>query len=76
MSFALFSWIKMSVYSEIGKQSCVNLISLTIGLLPRVLAVGFNFDWIVTNVVWYKMRLYISQVSSFVFLLCICYALK
>jgi hypothetical protein len=41
----------MSVYSEIGKQSCVNLISLTIGLLPRVLAVGFNFDWIVTNVV-------------------------
>ncbi|CAF4959401.1 unnamed protein product [Rotaria sp. Silwood1] len=55
-------------------SSFFNLIALSVGLLPRALAIGFGIDASLTNLFWCKSRLFISYTSTITSLTCICFA--
>ncbi|CAF1138625.1 unnamed protein product [Adineta ricciae] len=55
-------------------SSFFNIITLSTGLLPRVLSIGFNIDASSTNIVWCKSRLFFSYIGSLTSITCICLA--
>ena len=46
------------------------LIQIIISLSSRILEEGFHLNWIGTNIVWCKLRYYITQCSSLTALSC------
>jgi hypothetical protein len=59
--------IFLLVYSSI-----VDCIVVNIGLLPRILAVGFNIDPTLYNLTWCKVRTYGLRISTLISLYTIC----
>lgn len=57
----------LSIYSSI-----VDCFVLNIGLLFRILAVGFNIDFTLSNLVWCKIRTYGLRITTLISLYTIC----
>ena len=55
-------------------SSCTNLVYMFVGLLSRVLAVGFDLDWTITSLTWCKARYYFIQLCSLTSVSLLCYA--
>ncbi|CAF1155357.1 unnamed protein product [Adineta steineri] len=55
-------------------SSLFNLLALSVGLLPRVLTVGFNIDGTLTILIWCKTRIFLSYIGILTSLTCICFA--
>ncbi len=61
------SCIFLLIYSSI-----VDFFVLNIGLLPRILSVGFNIDPTLSNLIWCKIRTYGLRISSLIPIFTIC----
>lgn len=70
----LFSTRSNSCSFLLFVSSFFNIIALLAGLLPRVLAIGFDIDATLTNLIWCKSRLFISYTGCITSLTCICFA--
>lgn len=53
-------------------SSIVDCFVLNIGLIPRILAVGFNIDPTLSHLGWCKIRTYILRISTLISLYTIC----
>jgi hypothetical protein len=54
--------------------SCFNILFISVGLLTRITAAGFNVDVASNNSTWCKARLYLLQCWALSSISCICYA--
>ncbi|CAF0992334.1 unnamed protein product [Adineta steineri] len=55
-------------------SSFFNIIALSEGLLPRILAISFNIDASSTSMLWCKSRLFIAYSVTITSLTCLCFA--
>ncbi len=55
-------------------SSFFNLTALSVGLLPRVLTIGFAIDASSSSMIWCKSRLFISYTGTVTSITCICFA--
>lgn len=55
-------------------SSIFNIITLSVGLLPRVLNIGFGIDALPTSMLWCKSRYFLSYIATITSLTCICFA--
>ncbi|CAF2666100.1 unnamed protein product [Rotaria sp. Silwood2] len=70
----LFSSLSNSCSFLLFVASFFNIIALSAGLLPRVLAIGFGIDPSLTNLICCKSRLFISYIGTITSLAFICLA--
>ena len=70
----LFSTRTNSCSFLLSVSSFFNLIALSVGLLPRVLAIGFAIDASSTSLIWCKSRLFISYIGTVTSITYICFA--
>lgn len=70
----LFPTRKNSCSFLLFVSSFFNLISLSVGLLPKILALGFNIDASSTSMIWCKSHFFISYTVSITSTVCICFA--
>ncbi|UJR32307.1 hypothetical protein I4U23_019771 [Adineta vaga] len=47
-------------------SSIIDFFVLNVGLLPRILAVGFNIDPVLSNLIWCKIRTYALRITTLV----------
>jgi hypothetical protein len=52
--------------------SIIDCFVLNVGLLPRILAVGFNIDPTLTNLIWCKVRTYLLRITTLISLYTVC----
>ena len=55
-------------------SSCMNLVYMFVGLLSRVLAIGFHLDWSIASPAGCKVRYYCIQLCSLTSVSLLCYA--
>jgi hypothetical protein len=70
----LFSTRSISCSFLLFIASFFNLIALSVGLLPRVLSIGFGIDASSTSMIWCKSRLFLSYTGTLTSIACICFA--